>query len=185
MNYLRGFIAWIAFAIVAPAGCQWGALAALLVGLVLLGRDRATGTPADSLILECSSVAYFAALAAWTFAFPHSSLSSWTGALSWAWLAVTAWATLALGRPFTEGIAKRQTPPQVWQHPLFRRANVVITAAWATAFTLSAVAMTVIYAAGLGTGASVAVQIAGFGLPVLFTNRYRGRMLERAARLSR
>lgn len=46
MSYLRGFIPWIVFAAVSGVGWQWGAAAALAVGLRLLIQDRKQGIPA-------------------------------------------------------------------------------------------------------------------------------------------
>lgn len=172
MNHLRGFAPWIAFAAVSAAGWQWGALTGLVLGGWLLRQDRRAGVAADALILESSTVLWFALLTAVAFAAPHSGLRDWTGALSIGWLAVTAWATLAVRRPFTLGIARRQAPREVWESPVFVRVNVVLTTVWAAAFTVTAAALAAISAAGLGAGASVPVQVAGFVLPALFTARY-------------
>ncbi|GHF26971.1 hypothetical protein [Streptomyces morookaense] len=180
VNYLRGFIPWIAFAVVSAAGWQWAAATAFVVGAALLVAQRREGMAGDSLILEYSTLAYFVALTALAFCLPHSGLRHYGGAMSFGWLAATALATLAVGRPFTIGIAKRQTPPEVWDHPVFRRINVVITAVWAVAFTLTAVAMAAVTAAGLGNAVSVPVQVAGFVLPALFTARYPERVRARA-----
>ncbi|MEV4437394.1 hypothetical protein AB0K09_00005, partial [Streptomyces sp. NPDC049577] len=127
MSYLRGFLPWIAFAVVSTAGWQWGAVIALVVGLALLVQDRKAGVPAESLILEGSTVVFFVVLTALAFALPHSGLRNYSGALALGWLAVTAWATVVIGRPFTTGIAKRQAPKEVWHTKVFRRINVVIT----------------------------------------------------------
>ncbi len=181
MNYLRSFFPWIAFAVVSAAGWQWGAVVALVVAVVLLVQDVKAGRTAESLILEGSTAVFFAGLTAVAFALPHSGLQHYSGALSLGWLALTAWATLLVGRPFTTGIAKRQAPPEVWETPLFRRINVVVTSAWAAAFTVTAVALTAVYAAGLGSGVSIPVQIAGFYLPVVFTARYPERARARMA----
>lgn len=180
LNYLRGFVPWIVFAVVSAAGWQWAAAAALVAGAALLVAQRRAGMAADSLILEHSTLVYFAALTALAFSLPHSGLRHYGGAMSLGWLALTAWATLAVGRPFTAGIAKRQTPPEVWDHPVFRRVNVVITAVWAAAFTLTAVALAAVTAAGFGSAVSVPVQVAGFVLPALFTARYPERVRARA-----
>jgi hypothetical protein len=94
---------------------------------------------------------------------------------------VTAWATLAVRRPFTLGIARRQAPREVWESPIFVRVNVVLTTVWAAAFTVTAAALAAISAAGLGAGASVPVQVAGFVLPALFTARYPDRVRARLA----
>ncbi|MEU2867705.1 hypothetical protein ABZ769_00640 [Streptomyces olivoreticuli] len=179
MNYLRGFIPWIAFAVVSSFGWQWGAATGLLVGAVLLFKDHKAGVAGESLILERSTVLFFAAFTALAFALPHSGLRHFAGALSLGWLALTAWATLIVGRPFTTGIAKRQAPPEVWGSPVFRRINAVITAVWAGAFTLTALALTAVSSAGLGSGVSIPVQVAGFVLPAVFTARYPDRVRAR------
>ncbi|MFC4517481.1 hypothetical protein [Streptomyces ehimensis] len=181
MNYLRGFTPWIAFAAVSPFGWQWAAVTALVVAVALLVVERRSGAAADSLILESSTAVFFVALAAVAFALPHSGLRHYGGALALGWLAVTAWVTLAVGRPFTTGIAKRQTPPEVWHTSVFRRINVVVTAVWAVAFTLTAAALTAVYAEGLGSGVSIALQVAGFVLPAKFTARYPERARARMA----
>ncbi|WP_432014096.1 hypothetical protein [Streptomyces cucumeris] len=180
MTYLRGFIPWIAFAVVSSLGWQWGALAGLVIGAVLLVQQRRSGVDADALVLEGSTVIFFAVLTALSFARPHSALEPYDGALALGWLALTAWLTVAVRRPFTLGIARRQAPREVWGTPLFRRINVVITAVWATAFTLSAAALIVVQAADLGGTASTAVQVAGFVLPAMFTAHYPERARARA-----
>ncbi|MET7699342.1 hypothetical protein [Streptomyces sp. NPDC005485] len=172
MNYLRGFIPWIAFAVVSSAGWQWGALTGLALGAWLLFKDHQAGEAAGAKILEISTVVYFAALTAFAFARPDSGLQDYSGTLSFGWLAVTAWATLAVGRPFTTGIARKQAPREVWDTPLFRRINVVITAFWAASFTVTAAALAAVYAGDLGSGVSIPVQVAGFAVAASFTARY-------------
>lgn len=181
MNYLRGFIPWIAFAAVSSFGWQWGALAGLILGLRLLWQDRKAGLAADSLILERSTIAFFAVLTTVAFARTDSGLQDYTGALSLGWLAVTAWATLAVKRPFTLGIARRQTPASVWNNPVFLRINVVLTSVWAAAFTVTAGVLAAVSAVHLGDAVSIPVQVAGFVLPALFTSRYPDRVRARMA----
>ncbi|MET9414193.1 hypothetical protein ABZY03_08370 [Streptomyces klenkii] len=185
MNYMRGFASWIAFAIVSSAGWQWGALAGLVTGAVLLIKDCKAGVAAESLIMESSTVCYFVALTAVAFALPHSELRHYGGSMSLGWLALTAWATLAVDRPFTTGIAKRQAPPAVWETPVFRRINVVITSVWAAAFTVTAAVLALVTVEGLGSEVSVPVQVAGFVLPALFTARYPERIRARFLQAAR
>jgi hypothetical protein len=45
---------------------------------------------------------------------------------------------MLIGKPFTLEAARQQTDPSHWNHPLFIRANAVITAVWAAAFTINA-----------------------------------------------
>lgn len=172
MNYLRGFIPWIAFAVIASAGWQWGALAALVIAVILLRRQRRAGVARDALVLETSTIVYFAALTALAFAVPHSPLHAYTGALSFGWLALTAWGSMAARRPFTLGIARLSAPREYWGTPQFMRVNVVITTVWAVAFTLTAAAIAICDASGAGTAASIACEVAGFVAPAVFTARY-------------
>jgi hypothetical protein len=172
MNYLRGFIPWIAFGALSSAGWQWGALAGLVIGLVLLMKDRKAGIAADALILEYSTIAYFAMLGAVAFASPHSPIEQYSGAISFTWLALTAWGTLAVKHPFTLGIARRTTPEEYWNTPQFLSINKVITVAWATSFVLTAIAVAAVTAAQAGTVADTACQVVGFLVPAVFTARY-------------
>ncbi|MFB7643528.1 MULTISPECIES: hypothetical protein [unclassified Streptomyces] len=182
MSYLRGFIPWIVFAVVGSAHWQWGALAALVAGGYLFAMDRKRGLSADALILEQSTIAFFTVLGVVAFAAPDSGLRDYGGALATGWLALTAWATLAVRKPFTTGIAKRQAPPEVWANPVFLRINVVLTAVWALAFTLTATALAVIDAESLGSTASIAVQVAGFAVPAVITAQYPERARRAAVR---
>ncbi|CAM5321371.1 MULTISPECIES: hypothetical protein [Streptomyces] len=61
MTYLRGFIPWIAYGAVAWASWQWAALAALLLGGVLLYLDRAGGLSPSMRVLEYGTLVFFAA----------------------------------------------------------------------------------------------------------------------------
>ncbi|MFE0186990.1 hypothetical protein [Streptomyces sp. NPDC058989] len=172
MNYLRGFIPWLVFAGVGSFGWQWGALAGLVVSVVLLIADRAAGLSLDYRLLEYGTIVFFAGLSVLAFAQPDSGLKMYGSSLSMGWLALIAWVSIAVQRPFTMGIARRMAPPEVWRTPLFRRINVVLTAAWAVSFTLTASAQAVVSAYELNTVFTVVIQVAGFVLPVRFTSSY-------------
>ncbi|MGD3105241.1 hypothetical protein [Streptomyces sp. YGL11-2] len=172
MSYLRGFIPWLVFAGVSSAGWQWGALAGLAASAVLLIADRAAGLSLEARLLDYGTIVYFAGLAVLAFARPDSGLKVYSGALSVGWLALIAWVSIAVQRPFTLAIARRMAPPEVWRMPLFHRINVVLTAAWALSFTVTAIAQVVIAASGMSAVFSILVQIAAFVLPVRFTATY-------------
>jgi hypothetical protein len=172
MSYLRGFVPWIAFAVLSSLGWQWGALAGLVLAVLLFAGGRRKGTPLDTQVLEISTAVYFAVLTVFALLVPASPVQHFVGAISMGWLALTAWGGLAARQPFTLGIAKQQTPKEFWGHPLFRRINVVITTAWAIAFTLTAAVLTVLDLVEAGTIANILVQVAGFAIPAIFTARY-------------
>lgn len=174
MSYLRGFLPFIGFIAMSHFGWQWGAAAALVTAIVLLVADRRAGASWDTQILAAGSIAFFAVLTPIAFALPHSGIATYCGTMSIGWLALVAWCSIAIGTPFTMGIARRQVSADVWESPTFRRVNVVITAAWASAFTVSAVLTVVLMneAGWIRTTASVLA----FAAPIVFTRIYVARV---------
>jgi hypothetical protein len=187
MNYLRGFIPWIAFAIVSGFSWQWGAALGLAGSVGLLVQARTRKIPLDSQILEISTLVYFGALTGLAFSQPDSGLHTYTGAMSMGWLALTAFGGLAIRRPFTLGIAKLQTPRELWETPVFKRINYVITSVWAIAFLVTAIVLAILDVNHAGEAVSIVVQVAGFVVPALFTRTYpervRARYADRTANL--
>ncbi|UXY31647.1 hypothetical protein [Streptomyces sp. HUAS TT20] len=186
MSYLRTFLPWIVFAVLPSGDWQWSALAALVVAVALIVQQVRAGTGFDALIIELGSAVFFAVLAAVAFADPHSGVHDYSAALSSGTLAVIAGVSLAIGRPFTLGIAKRTTPPEVWKLKPFVRTNVVITAVWTAAFVLTAVVLALVAHAGdaHSTTATV-IQIAGFVVPMVFTIRYVAHVQAKAGQVAR
>ncbi|WP_027945565.1 hypothetical protein [Amycolatopsis taiwanensis] len=186
MKFLLTFLPWIVFAV---AGTQLDWRYAGLIGLglatILFVVERIKRNPLDSLVIEMSSIIYFAAITIFAFADPSSPLRTILVGLASAWLALTAWGSLAVGAPFTLGIAKRVVEREAWDHPLFRRTNVVITTVWATSFTVEAIALTMLLAfAPHASVATVIIKIAAFAVPVTFTMRYSALAEVRAQRLA-
>ncbi|MFF4401993.1 hypothetical protein [Streptomyces sp. NPDC001480] len=176
MGYLRGFIPWIVAGFVSGfVDWRWGAVSGFASGLLLLPQDRRRGVGLDTLILEASTIAYLAWVGAVAVARPHSSLSHHTHVLSFAWPAATARGTLAIRRPFTLGIAKRQTPREVWDMPEFVRVNDHITSAWGTGFTFIGVSLAVAGAVDAPAWVGIAAHVAGLVGPAVFTKVYPAR----------
>lgn len=175
LGYVKTFAPWIAFAVLSTSGeNRWGALAGFGLALLLLAVDRRKGKSWDALIIEISSAVFFGALAVASFTISPAPLGDYGPAVAAAWLAVTAWGSLAIRRPFTLGIAKSMVPEQFHSHPMFYRTNAIITAAWAIGFTLETVLLLLLDAlAPHATAALIAVKIGSFVLPALFTIRYR------------
>ena len=181
MNYVRGFVPWIAFAIVSGFSWQWAAALGLLGSVGLLVQAGTKKIPLDSQILEISTLVYFGALTGLAFSQPASGLHHYTGATSMGWLALTAFGGLAIRRPFTLGIAKLQTPRELWETPVFKRINYVITSVWAIAFLVTAIVLAILDVNGVGEVVSIIVQVAGFVVPALFTRAYPERVRARYA----
>jgi hypothetical protein len=173
MSYLRTFLPWIVFALVPSGDWQWAALAALVIAVAIIVQQVRSGAGFDALIIEAGSAVFFAVVAVIAFARHDSEVHTYSAALSAGTLAVIAGVSLAIGRPFTLGIAKRTTPPELWELKPFIRVNVVITAVWTAAFVLTAVVLAVLEHGGHAhSTAATLVQIAGFVVPMLFTVRY-------------
>ncbi|SFE83554.1 hypothetical protein [Streptomyces mirabilis] len=175
MGYLRGFVPWIVAGVVSSFDWRWGAIAGLVSGLLLLLQDRFRGVGLDALILEISTVAYFVVFGAVAVADPGSALADHTDVVSFGWLAATAWGTLAIRRPFTLGIAKRQTPPEYWDMPEFVRVNNHITSAWGAGFTFIGVSLAVCGAVDAPVWVGIAAHVAGLVGPAVFTKVYPAR----------
>jgi hypothetical protein len=176
VSYLRTFLPWIVYAVLAghtAAAQQRGTLAALAVTVLVIaykvGKEHST---LDALVIEAGSALFFAAMAAVAFAAPHSSLLTYAAALSSTTLAVIAWASLAARRPFTLGIAKQTTPREVWSQPLFLHSNMVITTIWAVSLTISAAILVTVIQAGADVLVRVLFQVLGFVVPMFCTARY-------------
>jgi hypothetical protein len=178
-NYVRGFIPWILSGVISVTDWRWGAAAGLLSALLLLRQDRRRGFALDSEILEISSLVYFAVIGAIAMAVPHSALRNHTDVASFCWLALTAWGTLVIGRPFTLGIARRQTPREFWDRPEFFRINAVITAAWGAGFTFIGAAIALDDAIHAPGWVSIAAHVVGLVAPAAFTVRYPARVQAR------
>lgn len=178
MTILRGFAPWIVYAVIAgisDTSWRWAAVAAVVTGLGLILDDRRRGIAPDAQLLEISAVVFFVIVAVVGFVTSNSTFHEYDSALAFGWLALTAWGSLLIGRPFTEGIAKREVPQQYWGSDKFRRINRVITGAWALAFTLTAIAVWVIYRQAVGDTYDAIAQVLGFIAPISFTNWYKSR----------
>ena len=175
MSFLITFLPWIVYSFLGghtAASQQRGTLAALAVTVLVIAYKRRAGSPFDALIIEAGSAVFFAAIAAVAFAAPHSGVLTYSPALSSTTLAVIAWASLAARHPFTLGIAKQTTPPEVWSQPAFKHSNMVITAIWAVSLTVSAAILTAAVHAGAGALVRIAFQVLGFVVPMVATRRY-------------
>ncbi|MFJ9815802.1 hypothetical protein ACIRU3_11090 [Streptomyces sp. NPDC101151] len=175
MGHVRSFVPWIVVAaLTGTVDIRWAALAGLVLAVGLVAVQRRAGRGWDAQVIECSAVAFFAVYTAAAFAAPGSTAVTHYGpALSSLWLAATAWGSLAVGRPFTLGIARTQVPEHVWGSPLFLHINRVITTVWATAFALGGIGGALLrhYQPGDGTARTL-LTVASFVVPIMFTVRY-------------
>ncbi|WP_225728851.1 MULTISPECIES: hypothetical protein [unclassified Nocardia] len=177
MSYLRTFAPWIVYAVIPSGYWQWAALIALILSVVEIVRQTRAGRKADAMIIDIGSALFFAALTVLAFADPGTPLHPYSPALSNAVLAVIAGVSLAVRAPFTLGIAKQSAPQEVWDHPVFIRMNYVITSVWAASFAIGCPLLAVL---AHRDAPRIAIQVAAFVIPVVFTIRYVARIQARA-----
>ncbi|QKW38737.1 hypothetical protein HUT06_35865 [Actinomadura sp. NAK00032] len=171
--YARTFLPWILLAVVSGFHTRAGAVSGLVAALALIVQDVRRGHRADSLVLESSTLVYMALLTALAFTVPGSAALDYGASLAIGWLAVTAWATLLAGRPFTAGIARRTVPAEIAATDLFRKINRILTLGWAAGFTATAAALACVqYWTPDDTALLIAVKVVGFTAPAVFTARY-------------
>jgi nitrate reductase gamma subunit len=183
MSYVIGFAPWIIWAVLSGTNWRVGLCAAALAALALVVHARRRH---DLDLLTAVTFLFFAVMAVIALADPQSGLHNWTAALSAGTLAVIAWVSLALRRPFTLSIAKKQVPEDAWGHPLFLRTNDVLTAVWAGAFTLSCLACAlIVHANAKDSAALIVAQVLGFAVPMGFTVLYSNRATAKGEELRR
>ncbi|MGD6743611.1 hypothetical protein ACOKM3_17410 [Streptomyces sp. BH106] len=175
MAYLRSFLPWIAVSVlIGTIDVRYALLVGLVLAVALAAGQRRAGRAWDALVIEVSAAAFFAVGTGIAFALPDSDfVEHYASAGSSIWLALIAWGSLVIGRPFTLGIAKTQVPEEFWGSPVFRKVNVAITAVWAASFTVSGIGTAWLRHAQPGSDtARTVLTVACIALPILFTVRY-------------
>lgn len=129
------FAPWIAFWIlVGNVDFRVALLVSCVIAIVHAAREARGG--ASLKVLDVGTAAAFAILLGLTFAVDEAFLERWMQALGNGALLAIALASVALGRPFVLAYAKEETPPELWQQPLFLHTVSAITWAWIAAFAV-------------------------------------------------
>ena len=172
MEIFLSFLPWIAFMTLADTyGVRWVALVSAAIAATVAARGGFK-------LLDLKSALFFVAVFAASFVVPEATLAAWAPTLGAAAIFLIVVITIAIGRPFTTPYAKRMTPPEVWDSPTFRRANLVISTGWAIGFG-AALAVT-IWSALTTLGRpwlQPTAQLASVLGPLLFQNWYRRRLM--------
>ncbi|MBK3736112.1 FAD-dependent oxidoreductase [Azospirillum brasilense] len=169
IRILVGFSPWIAFGVLQPAGHAAAVLAALLLSLTLCAQDWRRGSPKAP---ELVATAFFAALLL-SGPFEHTGLAVHLA------LAGMAFASLALGRPFTLPYARETTPTGLWHLPQFVAINRAVTALWGVVFLAGAAGFAIATEVGAVTStlATLAGMLATRRLPDWLVDRTVARRL--------
>jgi hypothetical protein len=135
-----GIAPWALLSILSgPGRFEVAVVAALSFSVLLMLVGLARGIKIH--LLEVFGAVFFGAMAiVGLFATDNvvRFLEAWSGELTNLSLALFAWFTLLIRRPFTMAYAKDSTPQEYWDSPLFKRINDVLSGVWAGAFTFAA-----------------------------------------------
>lgn len=140
MGILLAFLPFIVFAVLERLfGPETGLIGGTAMSGLLLARDGLAQGRSPK-ILEVGTVLLFASLTVYTLlATPHWSVMGVRLCVDAGLLAIVL-ASMAVGRPFTLQYAKERVDRAHWDSPVFRRTNMIITAAWAAAFAVMVIA---------------------------------------------
>jgi signal transduction histidine kinase len=180
MTLLLAFSPFAAFAIVERLfGVVDGLGAGAFVAAILLLRD-AISAQRKVKLLEIGTTLLFAALAIYAVVFDVQWSVAAVRLRVDAGLAFVVLASIALRQPFTLQYARETLSRDRLDSPRFLRVNYVISAAWAVAFTVLALADALMeYVPAVPRSAGIALTIVAIIAAMKFTRWYPVRDTER------
>lgn len=184
MGILLGFAPFIVFVLVTSVSVSLGIWLAFSAAFVIAIRDFVQSPTLR--LLDAGSVVLFGLLAFYTgFIQPGLSIQAVRFLAEGGFMTV-ALASLLLRRPVTLEYAHEQMAEDAWKTPRFIRANYILTAVWALAFSLMTAADT---ATVLNPNISPSLDIAGgfavLGFAIAFSVRYPAGILAREKHAAR
>ena len=130
---LLTFAPWLAFMIIAPRNLVLGLVAGLVLSVVMGITRLHRG------IVLWSGLLFFSYCTVSVALFHDMWTAVHMGILANLFLAASSWIGIALKKPFSLDYARDHTDPSLWHDPDFIRANIIITSAWATVFTVNGI----------------------------------------------
>jgi hypothetical protein len=132
---LLAFLPWLVY-IFASGRNHWGTATAggtiMCLGYLAMLRRQATIK-----LMDWTTLAFFVAASILTIGLHSTVLATYQVMIIWSFYAVTGWASIALGRPFTAAYAREEQPPEVWDLPIFHRVNWIVTLFWCGLFSVN------------------------------------------------
>lgn len=180
MKIILGFLPFFAFALASTLGHDLLGLAAgAVVALIMLLRDRFTGTRRMKL-LELGTVVLFAGLAVFVglsgVTLPVAGVRTCVDA----GLALLVLASVLIGRPFTLDYAAPATDSPLSSNPRFQRTHRAVSLAWAAAFAVITAADAAWWAGWISPRHATLLIVASLFLAVRFSQRYPEQVRQRA-----
>jgi len=138
ISLFLAFIPWIGFALIAQAPLGNPGLALILAFVVGIVLTIATSYHQlmKKYILSVVTMIFFIVFFIIIIVLQQYYLANYLSVLSMLSLAIVCWGTILFHFPFTLQYSREGVEPERAKSPLFLRANYIITAVWASAFTL-------------------------------------------------
>lgn len=136
VKLLLSFAPWIAFLIIARDTMhrvEIGLVAALVISVVMAVLKLHRG------IIMYVGLIFFTGATVAVLGFENVWTIRHLGVLANGALAIGAWITLLINKPFTLEYARQHTDPAKWNDPVFIRVNEQLTTVWAVTFTFNTV----------------------------------------------
>jgi intracellular septation protein A len=169
------FAPWIVFLLTSRFGNVYVAVGAgLLVGVVVLLRALLRHRVH---MLDIVSPAYFAALGLVLVIVHPSDSDTWgkfAQAGSHAALTIIVFASLLVGKPFTESYARETVPQEFWGNERFKSVNRRVSAVWGLAFLVGTISLGIAGAVdGLTIILRIVVPFGALYLAYMYTEKQR------------
>lgn len=175
MGILLGFAPFIVFALLSSVSVSLGLWLAFAAAFVITIRDFVEAPTLR--LLDAGGVVVLGLMALFTgFIDPSISLQVVRLIVEASFLAL-ALISLLFRRPLTLAYGHEHVPDEAWNTPAFRRANYLLTAGWALAFAVMALADAAASVEGpVSLSLDLAIGLAVLGLAIIFTVRYPARL---------
>ena len=138
LTLFAAFVPWIAFSLMAGAPIGNPALALVLAFIIAIALTLLTAFKQilQGYILSVVSIAFFVIFFVLIVGLNQFYLANYLSVLSMLVLTLVCWGGILFRFPFTLQYSREGVEPERAKSALFIRANYVITAVWAVAFTL-------------------------------------------------
>lgn len=131
---IKSFLPWILFFLLAGNSNQsleTAIIAATIASIIFDLKYLKKG-----FVLSWGTTIFFTSIFFAVVILKNQSIAKYTPFLCNAALAVIAWISLLIKKPFTNQYAKETVPAEQWQHPLFIKINYILTSVWAMLFSV-------------------------------------------------
>lgn len=135
LKILIGFLPWILYFVfigTRPEQQELAVLAALVTTFIFNFNELKKG-----FILTWGTLIFFLFLTFAVFYIHSDWMEHHANLIANSGLALIAWFSLIIGKPFTIQYAREQVAKEFWQTPTFIRINQIITLVWATSFLIA------------------------------------------------